>query len=227
MRRRFPARDRVAAPGRDQLKGDEWAEDGWAPEPGTAGPSRTGAVPLAELASGHGDWRMRYAESAVAGPDRSAGAGDWLSGRALPSHGRGHWFESSIAHQRCHCSAVPDRPHPGATDGACSRFRGIPAVAAHPCRSGRDEPACPAQPLRPRPSGRAPPAARLRAAPSGPAPPPRPASPRKSRPPFSAPGQGMMINGHGGWMPWPAPCIRPGPNQAAMAGYAILCVTRY
>ena len=24
--------------------------------------------------------------------------GDWLSGRALPSHGRGHWFESSIAH---------------------------------------------------------------------------------------------------------------------------------
>ena len=24
--------------------------------------------------------------------------GDWLSGRALPSHGRGHWFKSSIAH---------------------------------------------------------------------------------------------------------------------------------
>ena len=26
-------------------------------------------------------------------------AGDWLSGRALPSHGRGHWFEPSIAHE--------------------------------------------------------------------------------------------------------------------------------
>ena len=24
--------------------------------------------------------------------------GDWLSGRALRSHRRGHWFESSIAH---------------------------------------------------------------------------------------------------------------------------------
>ncbi|CAN5817042.1 hypothetical protein BH24ACT2_BH24ACT2_17210 [soil metagenome] len=24
--------------------------------------------------------------------------GDWLSGRALPSHGRGHWFDPSIAH---------------------------------------------------------------------------------------------------------------------------------
>jgi hypothetical protein len=24
--------------------------------------------------------------------------GDWLSGRALPSHGRGHVFESRIAH---------------------------------------------------------------------------------------------------------------------------------
>jgi hypothetical protein len=37
----------------------------------------------------------------------------------------------------------------------------------------------------------------------------------------------LTINGHGDRMPWPAPCIRPGPNQAAMAGYAILCVTRY
>lgn len=25
--------------------------------------------------------------------------GDWLRGRALPSHGRGRWFKSSIAHQ--------------------------------------------------------------------------------------------------------------------------------
>ena len=31
-------------------------------------------------------------------------AGDWLRGRALPSHGRGRWFESSIAHQRGHSS---------------------------------------------------------------------------------------------------------------------------
>ena len=26
-------------------------------------------------------------------------AGDWLSGRALRSHRRGHWFDPSIAHQ--------------------------------------------------------------------------------------------------------------------------------
>ena len=26
------------------------------------------------------------------------GTGDWRSGSALPSHGRGHWFEPSIAH---------------------------------------------------------------------------------------------------------------------------------
>src|SRR6185437_14697261 len=32
---------------------------------------------------------MRYADGA---------AGDWLSGRALRSHRRGHWFEPSIAH---------------------------------------------------------------------------------------------------------------------------------
>ena len=25
--------------------------------------------------------------------------GDWRSGSALPSHGRGHWFDPSIAHQ--------------------------------------------------------------------------------------------------------------------------------
>jgi hypothetical protein len=27
-----------------------------------------------------------------------AGMGDWLSGRALPSHGRGHRFDPCIAH---------------------------------------------------------------------------------------------------------------------------------
>ena len=26
-------------------------------------------------------------------------SGDWLSGRALASHARGHWFEPSIAHR--------------------------------------------------------------------------------------------------------------------------------
>jgi hypothetical protein len=46
---------------------------------------------------------MRYALSAYHGPRAAVqgqrSAGDWLSGRALPSHGRGHWFEPSIAHQ--------------------------------------------------------------------------------------------------------------------------------
>ena len=28
--------------------------------------------------------------------------GDWLRGRALPSHGRGRWFETSIAHHVFH-----------------------------------------------------------------------------------------------------------------------------
>jgi hypothetical protein len=32
--------------------------------------------------------------------------GDWLRGRALRSHRRGHWFESSIPHQRGSSSVV-------------------------------------------------------------------------------------------------------------------------
>ncbi len=57
---------------------------------------------------------MRYAFLATYGPQTAAEAvtpGDWLSGRALPSHGRGHWFEPSIAHEEAHepagCSSTP------------------------------------------------------------------------------------------------------------------------
>ena len=31
--------------------------------------------------------------------------------RALPSHGRGHWFESSIAHRCSHRAVMPDSRH--------------------------------------------------------------------------------------------------------------------
>src|SRR6185437_4659508 len=44
---------------------------------------------------------MRYADGA---------AGDWLSGRALRSHRRGHWFDPSIAH-------AAQRPVPNAGTG--------------------------------------------------------------------------------------------------------------
>ena len=36
--------------------------------------------------------------------------GDWLRGRALPSHGRGHWFETSIAHHRRRRGGRDSRP---------------------------------------------------------------------------------------------------------------------
>ena len=44
--------------------------------------------------------RLRGRASRVQAPE-----GDWRSGSALPSHGRGHWFDPSIAHGEVH--AVP------------------------------------------------------------------------------------------------------------------------
>lgn len=38
--------------------------------------------------------------------------GDWLRGRALPSHGRGHWFETSIAHHPANARRPGNSPGP-------------------------------------------------------------------------------------------------------------------
>ena len=61
------------------------------------------------------DWQSRgqgfespYLHQLTSGPERKNSgpfrSGDWLRGRALPSHGRGRWFKSSIAHH--HLSSV-------------------------------------------------------------------------------------------------------------------------
>ena len=222
MRRRFPARDRVAARGRDQLKG--------------TGGRRTGGRRSREPPAGGGPRQCRWRSWRVGtGTGGCATLNQPLRGRTGP---RARAIGSAEEHCLHTAGVTGSNPVSPTSVVTVQRFLTglIPArrmgpvlVSAEFRRSRRIRVvlAGMAPLVPPSPCGRAPPAARLRAAPSGPAPPPRPASTRKSRPPFSAPGQGMMINGHGGWMPWPAPCIRPGPNQAAMAGYAILCVTRY
>ena len=58
--------------------------------------------------------------------------GDWLSGRALRSHRRGHWFEPSIAH--CHVGPGSPRGNPPFSLSA-SRTR--PAAAPARYRPGR------------------------------------------------------------------------------------------
>src|SRR6185437_10940713 len=62
---------------------------------------------------------MRYADGA---------AGDWLSGRALRSHRRGHWFDPSIAH-------AGQRPVPFSGTGLFDLPSDLRAAAK--CGSGR------------------------------------------------------------------------------------------
>ncbi len=50
------------------------------------------AADVAQLVEHH------LAKVRVAGSSPVIRSGDWRSGSALPSHGRGHWFDPSIAH---------------------------------------------------------------------------------------------------------------------------------
>ena len=47
--------------------------------------------------------------------------GDWRSGSALPSHGRGHWFDPSIAH---HTSRIGPKPRIGNERLGTARLEG-------------------------------------------------------------------------------------------------------
>ena len=54
----------------------------------------------------HSNWREPHPNPCrilrVRSGERNTPEGDWRRGSALPSHGRGHWFDPSIAHGRIH-----------------------------------------------------------------------------------------------------------------------------
>ena len=60
----------------------------------------------------HSNWREPHPNPCrilrVRSGERNTPEGDWRRGSALPSHGRGHWFDPSIAHGRIHGSSHAD-----------------------------------------------------------------------------------------------------------------------
>ncbi len=81
--------------------GGRWGPDAAGPEGRLVG---SDAAPTDRDAGHIQKWREHPSGACkllqVRSRERASPQGDWRSGSALPSHGRGHWFDPSIAHGR-------------------------------------------------------------------------------------------------------------------------------